>query len=452
MSRRVVITGLGPITALGLGVEALWRGMVEGRSALRRIEAFDPAGFSSQIGGEVRGLDIREFVPKSYRKATKVMARDIELAVAAADFAAKDAQLVTRGTHPDAAPSYPPPRVGCQIGAGLIAADLDELTAALVEARASEGPQAGSFDIHKWGREGMSHLTPLWLLKYLPNMLACHVTIIHDTQGPSNTITCGEASAGLSLGEALRVIGRHAADMCFCGGAESKMNPAVFLRQVFSDRLTTRGNDHPETAVRPFALDASGTAAAEGGGILVLEAWDTFRQRRDAATGTKPRAYAEVTGFGAAQSVNPARDHLTPHPEGRALANAVLTALRTAGLDPAQIDLIVPMGLGTPESDLAEVTAYRRVFGERLAQIPLASTKPYVGNCAAGAGGVDLCLAARAIAEQTIPARINCSRPMPGVLAGDAPATRASLRHALCVGTGVGGQVAATVLSAPTEA
>src|SRR5690606_15661492 len=120
----------------------------------------------------------------------------------------------------------------------LIAADLDELTMALNESRKEDG----SFDIHHWGAEGMRNLTPLWLLKYLPNMLACHVTIIHDVRGPSNTITCAEASGGLSFGESLRVIQRGAADACFCGGAESKVNPMTFYRQVLTGRLTRRND------------------------------------------------------------------------------------------------------------------------------------------------------------------------------------------------------------------
>jgi 3-oxoacyl-[acyl-carrier-protein] synthase II len=190
-SRRVVITGLGPVTCFGVGAEPLWSAMLEPRTGIRRIQRFNPDGFDCRYAGELDDvqLNIKQIVPKSYRKATKVMCRDIELAVAGADAAVRDAGLVTKATDPDAQPTYPPHRVGCQIGAGLIAADVDELTAALVSSRSENG----AVDLADWGANGMQNLTPLWLLKYLPNMLACHVTIIHDCQGPSNTITAASA-------------------------------------------------------------------------------------------------------------------------------------------------------------------------------------------------------------------------------------------------------------------
>src|SRR5262245_59785666 len=145
-SRRIVITGLGPITAFGVGIGPLWEAMCQGRSAIRRIARFDPSGFPCQIGAELpdEAFDVKSVVPKSYRKATKVMARDIELAVGAAAAAVADAKLVTKATNPEAAPTIPPARFGCHIGAGLIAADVDELTAALVTSRAPELALAGA--------------------------------------------------------------------------------------------------------------------------------------------------------------------------------------------------------------------------------------------------------------------------------------------------------------------
>ncbi len=257
MAREVLITGVGPVSGLGLGMEATWARLTAGESAIGPIQAFDASGFDCRIAAEVADLKVRDFVPKSYRKATKVMARDIELAVAAADLAARDAGLVTHGNDADSEPTYAPPRIGAHIGAGLIACDLDELTSALAEAT----DEQGKFDMHRWGNEGITHLTPLWLLKYLPNMLACHVTIIHDAQGPSNTITCNEASGVLSLGESVRVIQRGVADACFCGGTDSKLNPMAYLRQQFTGRLTDTGNDAPTQAVRPFDADAAGGGA-----------------------------------------------------------------------------------------------------------------------------------------------------------------------------------------------
>ena len=436
MDRRIVISGLGPVSGLGLGIDPTWDSVIEGRCAIGRIEAFDPSGFPSQVGSEIKDFKVRNYVPKSYRKATKVMARDIELAVAAADYAVRDAGIVTKGTDPDAEPTYDSTRIGCHIGAGLIAADVEELTTALTEAR----DENGDFDIHKWGSEGMTHLTPLWLLKYLPNMLACHVTIIHDTQGPSNTITCGEASAGLSIGESLRVIQRDQADTCFCGGAESRLNLLVYIRQLWTDRLNSSDNDDPQNAVRPFCKTAAGSAIGEGGGIVVVEALDTF-EKREGAT-----AYAEIVGFGASQSVNIPRRNIAPDPAGRGIAAAINTALREAGIDAKAIDLIVPIGLGTSESDQAECAGLKTVFGDSLANIPIITSKSMAGNCGAGAGGLDVCIAAKALAEQKLPSVINCKEPLDGINAGSTPSRNADLNHVLVFSGGLGGQNAALIL------
>ncbi len=428
------------MTGLGLGIEATWTKATAGESGIGPIQAFDPAGFDCRIAAEAPPFKIRDHVPKTYRKATKVMARDIELAVVAADLAARDAGLQTPGTTNGDERSYAPDRVGCHIGAGLIAGEIDELTAALAEARTAEGASGGDFDMHKWGESGMSHLTPLWLLKYLPNMLACHVTIVHDAQGPSNTITCGESSSGLSIGESLRVIQRGAADLCFCGGTESKLNPMAFLRQVLTGRLNTTSNDRPADAVRPFDKRATGMAIGEGGGIVVLEAADTF-DGRDGA-----QAYAEVLGFAASQTVNRQTKNRTPDPEGRAIGAAIQNAIADAGVSPADIDLIVPFGIGCPEWDRAEAAALRRVFGDRLAQVPVLSSKAQVGNCGAGSGGVDLAFAAKALQAQTVPPILNRDAPLDGLGPAVNEPTAADLRHAVVYSTGYGGQNTAIVL------
>ena len=436
MAREVLITGVGPVSGLGLGIKPTWEKLLAGESAVEPIEAFDASGFTSRIAAQVKDLKIRDFVPKSYRKASKVMARDIELAVAAADLAARDAGLVTRGTDPEDSPTYEPARVGAHIGAGLIAADLDELTSALIESV----DEHGRFDMHKWGAEGMGHLTPLWLLKYLPNMLACHVTIIHDAQGPSNTVTCNEASGLLSLGESVRAIQRGVADVCFCGGTDSKLNPAAMLRQQFTGRLNESHDRPAHEAVRPFDSDASGGVIGEGGGIFILEARDTLERR---GTG---EPYAVVAGFGASQTVNRQSRNLTPDPEGRGIARAIGAALRDATVIPEDIDLIVPFGCGDPAWDQAECSALRSVFGEHVCEIPLAPTKSMMGNCGAGAGALDLCIASQIVHQQKAPAVINCDRPLDLLNAAAHPAREITLRNVLIYATGVGGQNAAVVL------
>ena len=437
MSRRIVITGLGPITAFGEGIDPLWQAMCEGRSAIRRLQSFDPGGFTCQVAAELppEAFSVKKVVPKTYRKATKVMCRDIELAIGAAHAAVIDAGLVTKGIDGEAEPTIPPQRFGCHIGAGLIAADVDELATALMTSRGSDG----QFDLAHWGRQGMQNLTPLWLLKYLPNMLACHVTIVHDCRGPSNTITCCEASSALSLGESMRVIERGAADACLSGGAEYKLNPMAYLRQHFAGRLAkTNGEADAATAARPFDPTATGTVLGEGGGILVLEAADSAAQR-----GAKP--YAEVEAFAATQSFCPDTVGLEPPADGESIADAAHLALDQAKLTAADIDAIVPFGSSIPSVDAAEAAAIRSVFGDRASSVPIVTTVPNAGNCAAGNGAVGLCVAARCLREQKLPARLNTTSAE-GLDANACPSRGAMLNRILIITTSQGGQNAAVVL------
>ncbi|WP_428387230.1 beta-ketoacyl-[acyl-carrier-protein] synthase family protein [Mucisphaera sp.] len=435
MTRKVLITGLGPVSGLGDGIEAHWQAACEGRSAVRTIERFDASAMRCAYGAEASDFKVRNYVPKSYRKATKVMARDIEFAVACADLAAKDAGLKTKGSAPDDEPTYASDRMGAHIGAGLIAADIDELTTAMVSSRKADG----SFDMHAWGREGMQQLTPLWLLKYLPNMLACHVTIIHDAHGPSNTITCAQASGLLSAGESLRVLQREDADLCFCGGAESKINPMGMLRQEFAELVADPKDRAADEVVRPFDEGATGVVIGEGGAILTLEAAETFGAR--GGTG----AYAEVVGFAASQTVHPATVNRTPDPRGKGAERAISKALVEAGLTPDDIDLIVPGGSGVPAYDRAEAAAMRAVFGERLIDIPVVAIKAIAGDCFAGGGAIDLAVAAQALRSQKVPAVVNRDKPLAGI-GGNRSASETGLRHVLVFGSSVGGQNAAIVL------
>lgn len=440
MSRRVVISGVGTVTGFGYGADALWDGLASGRSCLRRITRFDPSGLRSQIAAEVRDFSARDHVPKSYRKAVKVMARDIELAVAAAKAAVESAGIVTKGTLGDDAgtPTYGAARVGCQIGAGLIAAELTELTMALATSTDADG----RFSYSRWGAEGMDNLTPLWLLKYLPNMLSCHVTIIHEACGPSNTITCGEASGALSIGESMRVIQRGDADLCFSGGAESKVNAMGVLRLEYAGRLgpvaAEPGRDEEVwRTVRPFDPEARGGAVGEGAGIVLLEDRDCA-QRRGASV------LAEALGFGAGHSPR-SKD---PQVRAEGLVAAIENALEDADVAPKDIDVIVPQAWGAPGPDQEEAAALRRVFGSRLADIPLVTLGPAVGNSVAGQGGVAACVAAMCLKRQMLPARLHAGRPAEDLLAGAAEARDARLGRALVCTPSIGGQNAAVVLGA----
>ena len=251
-SPRVVITGFGAITPLGLTAPEMWDSLCAGRVGIDTITAFDPVGFDCRLAGQVPDYKIRDYVPKTHRKATKLMSRDIELSVIAAHEAFVHAGLVTKGIDPESI-NVNPERTAINLGAGLISCDLVELAPAVAASITD-----GQFDIQKWGKEGIEHVTPLWLLKYLPDMLACHVGIIHDIQGPSNTITCAEAGAHLAIAEAAQTIARGDSDVALAGGAEAKVNPIVLIRQCLLKRATSENNDDPASACRPFDADAKG--------------------------------------------------------------------------------------------------------------------------------------------------------------------------------------------------
>jgi len=439
--RRVVITGLGVASGLGIGADPFWEGLLEGRSAIGPVRSFDASEFPVRLASEVGEFKMRDFVPKSYRKAAKVMCRDIELAVAAALRAVEDAGLRTKCNieNGNEAPTYAPERVGCQIGAGLVVADIDEISAAF--ATAQDDPQnPESFNLKNWGERGLHNLTPLWLLKFLPNMLACHVTIVHDCRGPSNTITCNEVSGGLCIGEARRVIERGDAELCFAGGAESKINPLGMLRQSFIEMMAETGEDvDPASVIQPYGTNAPGSLPGEGASIVMVEEYES-------AKGRHTPIYAEIVGFGAGQAVDLCSGHITPNAKGEGLRSAIEQALRDARIEAEAIDAIVPLGAGTSAYDTAEANALRGVFGDRLKEIPLVTTKPNVGMCAAAAGAIDLAAGALCLRHQTLPARMNGENVMDGLDAKTIGQRDAQLDHVLICATGLGGQSTAVVL------
>ncbi len=398
--RRVVVTGLGVATPIGIGIEPFWEGLMQKRCGIRRTQAFDASGLPSQVAGELPAYSLRDFIPKSYRKSAKVMSRDISIAVVCAYGAVKDAGLITKcivdREEADGPPNIDSRRLGANIGAGLICADLNELAGAL----ATAADDQGRFSLARWGEAGMSNLTPLWLLKFLPNMLACHVTIVHGAQAPSNTITCAEASSHLAVGEAFRTIARGDADVCICGGAESKVNPMATARPTLWGRLTTDSNDNPDRASRPFGSNRSGMVASEGGGLLILEALE-HAQNRGA------RIYAEVTGFGAGAD---ATSWSKPDPKGGAIALALRKALADADVTPDTIDLVTPFGTGTIEHDDSEIAGWNSVFGTRLDAALALTTRGAIGNNGAGSGGADLAATVCAVYHNAVPPSSNTDK------------------------------------------
>jgi len=426
--RRVAVTGLGAVCAAGIGIEQFWQSLLEARRCVRRISLFDPSRFPSQVGGQLDDFSAGKFVPKSYRKAVKVMARDIEIAVAAADLAVRDAGLVTRGMAGEM--TIQPERLSCNVGAGLICTDLNELGSAVNTAVTD-----GKFDFKRWGSSGMENLTPLWLLKYLPNMLSCHVTIIHGAEGPSNAITCGDASAHLSIGEAARWIARGDADVAIAGGAESKVNPMALLRQTLLRRACTSGNDDPPSACRPFDAAHDGTVVGEGGGLLILEELELARSRG-------ARIYAELVGFAAA--CDPAGIDVTK-PNVGSLDLAAKKAIAEAGIDAGEVSLVVTHGTSVPGEDACEAAAWTEVFGAD-GQVDAYAVTGAIGSLFAGAGGIETCAAVMALHRQTVPPTVNFETPAqasPLRFSKTAKSTR--LDYVVTGAFSVGGQSAACV-------
>ena len=446
MRRRVVITGLGPVCAIGTGVGPFWESLCAGTTALRPARSFDASPLGARLAGEVEGLSIRDLVPKSYRKATKVMARDIELAVAAARLAAEDAGIVTRGSDEDAAGfRVPGERTGCHIGAGLISADPAELGRAV----ASSLDGDGSFSLRKWGTENadagaagaMNNLPPLWLLKYLPNMLACHVTIIHGCEGPSNTIMAAEAGALQSVGESSRVIERGDAEVCLSGGAESRVNPMGVMRMLLAGRIgaTDPSVDDGAAVVRPYD-GTSGGVLGEAGGMLIVE-----EAAHAASRGA--RVYAEVAGYGSGMDASPVTPGLPGEgdtAQDRGLTRAIRWAIRDAGITPGDIDAIAPMATGVPTLDRRELGSLRAALGDAAGR-PMITVTPNAGNTLAAHGGLTAAAGAMALHTATLPARVHRGTP-DGADAGATGPRDASLRHVLVCSGSFGGQAAALVL------
>lgn len=368
-SRRVVITDFGVISPLGTTVDAFWQALLAGRSGVRPIRAFDTTGMPSRIGAEI-DFDAKAFVEKKDRRSLKMMARPIQMALAAANLAMKP---VDRGRLDST-------RFGVEFGAGLIASELPELVDA---ACLSANCKPGVIDMATWGDKGIAAIQPLWMLKYLPNMPACHISIIHDAQGPNNSITESDAAGLLAIAEAARVMRRDAADFFLVGGCESKLNPVSLVRQTLFEQLSRR-NDEPDRACRPFDRDRDGLVLGEGASVAVLEDLEHARQRGRTI-------YAEVVGCGAA---------FDRRLNGDGLARACRAALEQAGIGADDLDHVNAHGLGTRTEDLWEARGLAQVVGDR---VPVFAAKGYVGNLGAAAGITELAMSALALHHGTLP-------------------------------------------------
>lgn len=374
-----MITGLGSVTALGEGVAALWQGALEGRSGVEPIHFPGLNGVWRPIGAAVKDFSPEKYITQ--RKALKVMARDIQLAVAAARLAFDDAEMKST--------AYLRDRFGVIIGSGVLNHELEELSYSVQNSLGADG----KLDIKRFGEEGLSALFPLWLLKYLPNMPACHVSILFDLQGPNNTLTTGPSAGLQAVGEAFRIIQRGAADLMLAGGGESKLNPVGLSQYRVQGVLADEGIADPKKACQPFSQNASGIVVGEGAAFLILEEFEHAKHR-----GAK--IYAEIVGFGSSS------------PKGRAVA--MRAALNEAELDASKIGLLQACGLGYAQEDKLEIEAMNDIFGAAGKNLTVSYSKPLVGFTGFSAGAIDLVLSALALKNQTVAAAVNFDKPQSG--------------------------------------
>jgi 3-oxoacyl-[acyl-carrier-protein] synthase II len=417
-SRRTVISGMGILTPIGLDPTAYWRSLAEGRGGVRAISSFDASGLPVRIAGELQGFEAKNVVEKNQRKGLRMMARTIQLAVAAAQCALDHGQVDKSRIDPE--------RFGVEFGAGLIASELPELADA---ARASSNCQPGQVDLDKWGQQGIASIPPLWMLKYLPNFLACHVSMQHDARGPNNSVTESEVASLLALGEAFRILQRDGADFFLVGGAESKVNPLSMVRQCLFEPLS-HDNDHPEKACRPFDRRRTGVVIGEGATVLVFEELAHAR-RRDA------RIYAEMVGFGAS---------FDRRLDGSGLARAIKVALTEAGIGARDLDHVNAHGLGSQTSDRWEARGLRSAFGDALP--PVFAAKGYIGNLGAAGGLTELAASVLGFVHGLMPMTLNFEEadpecPLPMIAGTPRPVQKP---YFLKVGFTQMGQCAALVL------
>ncbi len=394
--RRVVVTGIGVVSPVGIGIDAFWSNLASGKSAIGPLRTPVSMDIPSKLVAEVADFDARPFLRQ--KKMLKVMSRDIQLGVSAAALAMQTAGL-RRG-------SVDPERLGVVFGTGQIPWTPEELAEAAAHC-SGEQP----FDINRWGSDGMSQIYPLWLLRQLPNMPACHTAIDYDARGPNNTITSREASPLLALAEAVHVIRRQRADVLIVGACGSDLHPLDIARLNLTESLSRQ--DDPERACRPFDRDRDGCVLGEGAAAFVLEDYDRAHARGAEIFGEILATTAGCDGKGYMNGAG-----------GTGLVRAIEAALRQAELEPSQIGHINAHGKATKRDDIVEARAYHRVFGDFAEQIPVTGLKSYFGAFDAGAGAVELAGSLLALRHGRLPATLRYHTPDPlcrlNVVHGDA--------------------------------
>ena len=373
MSRRVVVTGVGLLSSVGIGTEATWQGVLAGKSGIQRITSFDASNFSCQIAGEVHGFDPAHYIEK---KEIKKMGRFIQFAIAAAECGLSSAAL---RISPEQAE-----RAGVYIGSGI-----------------------GGFEVIEREhlnllQHGPRRISPFFIPASIVNLASGYVSIRSGAKGPNSATATACTTSAHSIGDSFRIIQHSEADIMICGGTEACITPMGIGGFAAMRALSTRNNE-PQRASRPWDLNRDGFVVGEGAGVLVLEELEHARHR-DA------RILAEIVGYGMSADAF----HVTsPPPDGDGAVRVMRNALKDAGLAPHQIHYINAHGTSTDVGDRAETAAIKRCFGEHAYKTAVSSTKSMTGHLLGGAGGLEAGLTVLAIRDQVAPPTINYETPDP---------------------------------------
>jgi 3-oxoacyl-[acyl-carrier-protein] synthase II len=371
--RRVVVTGLGLVTPLGIGVQETWDALIEGKSGVGRITQFDCSSYPVQIAAEVKNFDPSQYIePKELKK----MDRFIHFAIAASDMAMKDSGLKITKENAD--------RVGVIIGSGMGGLPMIE-------------------HYHKTLLEkGHRRISPFFIPMIIINLAAGQVSIRYGAKGPNSSPCTACATGSHSIGDAFRIIQYGMADAMIAGGTEAVITPMGVAGFAAMKALSTRNNE-PERASRPFDIDRDGFVMGEGAGIVILEELN-HALRRGA------RIYAEVIGYGMSGDAY----HITsPAPEGEGAARCMEAALKDAGIRPEEVNYINAHGTSTKYGDELETMAIKKVFGEHAYRLSVSSTKSMTGHLLGAAGGVEAVITALSIYHNIVPPTINLEKPDP---------------------------------------
>ncbi len=386
---------MGVISPLGNTLEQFWSAIQAGRSGIRSLMATgvaaSPLRFAGLASDFTESIDdfgrLDAATKKAIRKGLKLMCREIKMGVAAAQLALQHSQLDLATRDPD--------RMGVVFGCDHIVTEPEELADAY---RASLAE--GRFGLQAWGDEGMAQITPLWLLKYLPNMPASHVAIYNDLRGPSNSLTFREPSSNLSIGEASATIQRGMADCMLAGATGSSVGPLRSLHAAGYLELAQDG-ELATAACRPFDRRRQGTVMGEGAAAILLE-------EREAARARGATIYGEVLGYGSSVVLREGAPDID-----RAVANAARLALRASGMTAAQLGHVHAHGLGTLQADRSEAAGIREVLGAHATSVPVTAAKSYFGNLGAAGGMVELIASLLAMREGPLFPILHCESPDP---------------------------------------